>query len=145
MIKTSFYREPWLNKLAQSLCSELGSKGDIDHTTVNVGNLQERKKKLLEYMKQDIYLLGGRMLKAQEICCSEYNIDPLTARTISAQAIHIFIMKYYDDLRTFLIRTLIHLFVVAVSIPMYIIREDLLYYVRDKFIISFLNERCAYR
>lgn len=56
-----------LHTLGGSLCPELGDKGDVDHSTVSVDNLKERKVELLAYMKQDIHLLGGIMLKTQAI------------------------------------------------------------------------------
>lgn len=53
-----------LNSLASSLCPELGTKGYIDHENVTLSNLASNKKTLLDYMKQDILLLGGVMRKA---------------------------------------------------------------------------------
>lgn len=42
----------------------LGSKGVIDHGSLTVEDLPERRDESVEYLKQDIYLLGGVMLKA---------------------------------------------------------------------------------
>ncbi|KAI3664623.1 hypothetical protein L1987_89618 [Smallanthus sonchifolius] len=47
-----------LNNLAKSLCPSLGSKGSIDYHDVRVDNLVSKKDQLIEYMKQDILLLG---------------------------------------------------------------------------------------
>lgn len=43
----------------------LGTKGDVDHSTVGLHNIAWRRLDLLSYMQQDIYLLSGIMLKAQ--------------------------------------------------------------------------------
>jgi hypothetical protein len=51
--------------LGKTLCPELGSKGILDHEEIEVSNLSNRRVQLLDYMKQDIRLLGGVMLKAQ--------------------------------------------------------------------------------
>lgn len=49
-----------LKSLASNLCPSLGAKGNIAHGSVTVGNLSDQKDLLLEYMKQDIRLLGGQ-------------------------------------------------------------------------------------
>jgi hypothetical protein len=41
---------------------------------VSINNLEGMQDELVEYMKQDIYLLGGVMRKAQEIYWKEYKI-----------------------------------------------------------------------
>lgn len=41
-----------IQELAKSLYPELGGKGDIDHSSVSVNNLVERKGELLSYMKK---------------------------------------------------------------------------------------------
>ncbi|KAF3433473.1 hypothetical protein FNV43_RR24575 [Rhamnella rubrinervis] len=56
-----------LNNLARNLCTQLGFKGSVPHDEVQVSNLKNLRTQLLEYVKQDIRLLGGVMLKAQEI------------------------------------------------------------------------------
>jgi hypothetical protein len=43
-----------LADLAQNMCPELGSKGDIDHSTVSVEKLSSMKNELQEYLKQDV-------------------------------------------------------------------------------------------
>jgi len=53
-----------LESLANNLCNELGKKGLIKHEEVSVGCMKEE---LIDYIKQDIRLLGGVMQKAQEI------------------------------------------------------------------------------
>lgn len=85
-----------LRSLGESLCPELGKKADIDHSTVCVGNLKERKQEILLYMIQDIYLLGGIMLRAQNIYMDHYNIDITSKITLSALALTIFRMHFYD-------------------------------------------------
>jgi hypothetical protein len=61
-----------LATLGEILCPELGRKGDVDHTSVNINNLATRKNCLNEYMMQDIYLLRGVIAKAQDICSSAF-------------------------------------------------------------------------
>ncbi|KAK4412074.1 DNA polymerase [Sesamum alatum] len=56
-----------LNALAKNLCPDLGPKGSIPYEEVELSNLVSMKTSLLDYMKQDILLLGGVMKKAQEI------------------------------------------------------------------------------
>nr|YP_009675519.1 DNA polymerase [Sophora flavescens]QDD68274.1 DNA polymerase [Sophora flavescens] len=48
-------------------------------------------------MKQDIYILGGVMQKAQEIYWTLYNVDVVNKLTLSALALAIFRTKYYDQ------------------------------------------------
>ncbi|KAK6120363.1 hypothetical protein DH2020_045843 [Rehmannia glutinosa] len=86
-----------LNDLANNLCPSLGVKGNIDHESVTVENLSDQKYLLLEYMKQDIRLLGGVMLKAQEIIMSNYNVDIVYKLTVSSLALTIFRTRYYDE------------------------------------------------
>ncbi|KAL9678789.1 hypothetical protein QQ045_016640 [Rhodiola kirilowii] len=74
-----------------------GAKGNIDHKSVTVENLSDQKNLLLEYMKQDIRLLGGIMLKAQEINRSNYSVDIVSKLTVPSQALTIFRTRYYDD------------------------------------------------
>ena len=50
-----------LAKLAKALCPQLGSKGSIAHDKVEVSNLVAQQKELLDYLRQDIRLLGGVM------------------------------------------------------------------------------------
>jgi len=85
-----------LSVLAKSLCPELGSKGDIPHDQINLSNLVSKKKELIDYMKQDILLLGGIMKKAQSIYFELYKVDIESKITISSLALTIFRIKYYD-------------------------------------------------
>lgn len=62
-----------LNALAKNLCPDLGPKGSIPYEEVELSNLVSMKTSLLDYMKQDILLLGGVMKKAQEIYWNLYN------------------------------------------------------------------------
>jgi len=87
------------NKLAilgNTLCPQLGCKGEINHDKVNVSNLNSLKPELLEYLKQDIILLGGVMQKAQEIYWTQYNIDIEESLTLTSLSLKIFRMCYYD-------------------------------------------------
>lgn len=86
-----------LDIFSKNLCPELGSKGMIQHEDVNVSNLIPKKKELLEYMKQDILLLGGVMLKAQSILFEHYKVDIVTKLTLSSLALSIFRTSYYDQ------------------------------------------------
>lgn len=63
-------------------------------------NLASRKRELVEYMKQDIYLLGGIMLQAQNIYLSLYELDITTKITLSSLALTIFRRDYYDEMST---------------------------------------------
>ena len=85
-----------LSALAKNLCPSLGPKGSIPYEEVTLSNLASMKKSLLDYMKQDILLLGGVMQKAQEIYWKLYKVDIESKITISSLALSIFRMKYYD-------------------------------------------------
>lgn len=85
-----------LDTLAKTLCPQLGSKGSIAHSDVKVWNLMNKRALLLDYMIQDIRLLGGVMRKAQDIYWSEYNVDIVDSLTLSSLALKIFRMSYYD-------------------------------------------------
>jgi DNA polymerase type B, organellar and viral len=86
-----------LEKLANTLCPHLGSKGSIVHDEVKVSELQENRAKLLDYMTQDIRLLGGVMLRAQEIYWRTYNVDISECLTLSSLAMNIYRTRYYDQ------------------------------------------------
>lgn len=86
-----------LAKLAKTLCPQLGSKGTIQHEEVNVSNLMRQREELISYLKQDILLLGGIMLKAQEIYWSKFQIDTEDTMTLSALAMKIFRQKLDND------------------------------------------------
>nr|WMB96963.1 hypothetical protein [Solanum melongena]WMB97175.1 hypothetical protein [Solanum aethiopicum] len=86
-----------LDDLAQNLCPQLGSKGFIQHNNVNESNLIHQRDELLEYMKQDILLLGGVMHTAQDIYYSQFQIDIVKKRTLSSLALDIFRSLYYDQ------------------------------------------------
>nr|XP_048322176.1 DNA polymerase-like [Ziziphus jujuba var. spinosa] len=85
-----------LSTLATTLCPELGSKGSVQHETLLVGDLIHQKEQLLDYLKQDIRLLGGVMLKAQEIYWTQFQVDIEDCMTLSALAMIIFRTNYYD-------------------------------------------------
>ncbi|KAJ8425849.1 LOW QUALITY PROTEIN: hypothetical protein Cgig2_000481 [Carnegiea gigantea] len=86
-----------LNSLASSLCPELGTKGSIDHENVTLSNLGSNKKTLLDYMKQDILLLGGIMRKAQDIYWKLFQINIESKITLSLLALTIFRMNTYNE------------------------------------------------
>jgi len=52
---------------------------------------------LLDYMKQDILLLGGVMQKAQDIYWKLFQVDIESKITLSSLALTIFRLKYYDE------------------------------------------------
>lgn len=85
-----------LNNLSRNLCPDLGQKGSISYEDVNQSNLASMKKSLIDYMKQDILLLGGVMQKAQEIYWKHFQVDIESKITISSLALYIFRSKYYD-------------------------------------------------
>lgn len=86
-----------LVSLAQNLCPNLGTKGSIDHSNIKLSNLLDQQEQLLDYMKQDIRLLGGVMVKAQEIYMKLYNIDIERELTHSSLALKLFRTKYLDS------------------------------------------------
>ncbi|KAK4412249.1 DNA polymerase [Sesamum alatum] len=86
-----------LASLGDTLCPELGSKGSIQHENLVVSDLQVNSENLINYLRQDILLLGGVMLKAQEINWSKYQIDVEDVMTISALSLKIFRKLYFDD------------------------------------------------
>lgn len=79
-----------LSSLAKHLCPHLGCKGSIDHMTVQVENLIDMREQLLEYMSQDIRLLGGVMKKAQSIVFEKFGVDIVSKLTLSSLSLHIF-------------------------------------------------------
>lgn len=85
-----------LSALAKNLCPGLGPKGSIPYDEVRLSNLASLQKSLLDYMKQDILLLGGVMQKAQDIYWKLYKVDIESKITVSSLALSIFRMKYYD-------------------------------------------------
>ena len=85
-----------LDTLAKTLCPELGVKGSIKHDEVEVSNLVTKRAELLEYMKQDIRLLGGVMQKAQDLYFNKFQVDVVDCLTLSALAMRIYRTIYYD-------------------------------------------------
>lgn len=86
-----------LNDLAASLCPSLGSKGSIDYENVSLSNLEKNKESLVDYMMQDIRLLGGVMQRAQEIYYDLFKLDIVSKITLSSVALSIFRLRYYDE------------------------------------------------
>lgn len=72
----------------------------MDHNTVVLQNLKERKNELMDYMKQDILLLAGIMYKAQQIYWNLYKIDIVTKITLPSLALTIFRKHFYDPIKT---------------------------------------------
>lgn len=86
-----------LKNLGKALCPELGSKGFLPHDTLNESNLVMNRTDIITYLRQDVVLLGGIMLKAQEIHWTQYSIDIENVMTISALSLKIFRQLYFDD------------------------------------------------
>ncbi|KAM3204574.1 hypothetical protein P3L10_027983 [Capsicum annuum] len=76
--------------------STIRNKGNIPYSEVTESYLIPNKESLLEYMKQDIVLLGGVMHRSQALYYSLYSIDIVKKRTLSAIALDIFQSLYYD-------------------------------------------------
>ncbi|KAK4382038.1 DNA polymerase [Sesamum angolense] len=74
-----------------------GSKGSIQHENLVVSDLQVNSENLINYLRQDILILGGVMLKAQEINWSKYQIDVEDVMTITSLSLKIFRKLYFDD------------------------------------------------
>jgi len=87
-----------LSTLGKNLCPDLGPKGTISipYDELKVEDLLNNRNELLDYMKQDIRLLGGVMQKAQEIYWKLYKVDIESKITLSSLALTIFRLKYYD-------------------------------------------------
>lgn len=85
-----------LASLARTLCPELGAKGSIAHDEVQESTLVAQRAELLDYLKQDIRLLGGIMVRAQEIYFRQYKVDIENCMTLSSLAMKIYRMNYYD-------------------------------------------------
>lgn len=85
-----------LDALSKNLCPKLGVKGNIDHNNLSMTNIESQKKILLDYMKRDFLLLGGVMLKAQEIYWKLFRVDIESKITLASLALSIFRLKYYD-------------------------------------------------
>lgn len=83
-----------LDKLAKDLCPELGKKDPIDFAKLHEGNLKEHQDEVLIYMRQDIILLGGVVLKAQDLYYELFQIDLTTRLTVSSLALEIFRQEF---------------------------------------------------
>nr|CAD1835891.1 unnamed protein product [Ananas comosus var. bracteatus]CAD1835918.1 unnamed protein product [Ananas comosus var. bracteatus]CAD1835965.1 unnamed protein product [Ananas comosus var. bracteatus] len=79
------------------ISSTKGPKGSIPHEDLDVSDLRAKSEDLINYLRQDILILGGVMLKAQEINWSKYQIDIEGVMTVSALSLKIFRKKYFDD------------------------------------------------
>lgn len=85
-----------LASLGSTFCPDCGSKGSFDHLKVNKDNLSMIREDALNYMKQDIRLLGGIMLRAQDLYWRQYKVDITTCLTLSSLAMTIYRTCYYD-------------------------------------------------
>ncbi|KAL2330707.1 hypothetical protein Fmac_018288 [Flemingia macrophylla] len=83
-----------LDDLAKNLCPELGS---ISYEDVTLESLSIMKESLLDYMEQDILLLGGIMQSFQDIYYKAYQADIVNKLTIASLALSLFREKYYDE------------------------------------------------
>lgn len=86
-----------LSSLGKTLCPELGDKGSIPHNDLGVSDLEHMRSDLLDYLRQDIRLLGGVMLKTQHINWNKYQIDVEDVMTVSALSLKIFRKMYFDE------------------------------------------------
>lgn len=60
-------------------------------------SLKENRAKYCNYLEQAVRLLGGVMLRAQEIYWTKYNVDIGECLTLSSLAMKIYRMSYYDQ------------------------------------------------
>ncbi|GJY02972.1 DNA polymerase-like protein [Tanacetum coccineum] len=86
-----------LLNLAMNLCPDFGTKGFVDHESVNEKSFEKDKEVLIEYMKTDILLLGRVMQKAQNIYWKLYQLDIESKITLLYLALKIFRLRYYND------------------------------------------------
>ncbi|GKC07567.1 DNA polymerase-like protein [Tanacetum coccineum] len=86
-----------LHDLVANICPSLGNKKDIDHTSLNKDNLKQNKEEIIEYLRQDVLLLGGIMQKTQAIFFEEFETDIESKLTLASLALAIFRKKFYDD------------------------------------------------
>ncbi|KAF5182439.1 Dna polymerase, partial [Thalictrum thalictroides] len=86
-----------LKTLGKTLCPELGSKGSIPHEELSVSNIHLKSVDLINYLRQDIVLLGGVMLKAQQIYWNKYSIDIEDMMTLTSLSLKIFRQNFFDD------------------------------------------------
>ncbi|KAH6556220.1 hypothetical protein KP509_1Z195900, partial [Ceratopteris richardii] len=86
-----------LDLLANTMCPELGGKGQLNHEELNEFNISSRRQECLKYLEQDILLLAGILRKAQEKYWVRYQIDITKSLTVSALAMKIYRTYYYPD------------------------------------------------
>lgn len=84
-----------LKILGQTLCPHLGPKGTIPHEEISLSTIWPLREQLLSYMRQDVLLLGGIMLKAQSLCWERYGVD--IENVLSSLALTIFRKNYYNE------------------------------------------------
>lgn len=88
-----------LDDLASNLCPELGKKGSIPYDQVSLDNLSILRDSLVEYMKQDILLLGGIMLNFQDLYAKAYKGDIEKKITAASLALSLFRSHFYDEVK----------------------------------------------
>lgn len=86
-----------LATLGKTLCPELGSKGSVPHDELSSSNLLLNSMDLRNYLRQDILILGGVMLKAQKIYWKKYRFDIEAVMTLSSISLKIFRKNFFDD------------------------------------------------
>ncbi|XP_050217594.1 DNA polymerase-like [Mercurialis annua] len=86
-----------LEKLGKTLCPESGSKESIPHEKLSSSNLLLNSVDLINYLRYAILILGGVMLKAQEINWSKYCIDIEDVMTLSSLSLKIIRNNFFDD------------------------------------------------
>lgn len=86
--------------LGRHLCPELGCKGNIDHSAVTLDSLITNQSEYTEYMRQDIRLLGGILLKAQQIYSDQFEVDIVSSMTLSSLSLKIFRTRFYNDIHS---------------------------------------------
>jgi hypothetical protein len=86
-----------LNDLGSHFCPELGGKEILDHESMTEEKVKKNINQILDYLRQDIRLLAGVLLKAQEINWSEYKVDITNKLTLSSLAVTIFRTVFYND------------------------------------------------
>jgi len=82
------------------MCPEWGEKGRLEmkpkEIVESVISQPKYRAIFLQYMTQDIKLLGGVMLKAQEMFWNNYAVDITRCLTASALSMFIFRLRYFD-------------------------------------------------
>jgi hypothetical protein len=86
-----------LAQLGKEICPDLEGKGFIEHDKVTTTTIKSRQKDYVQYMKNDVKLLGAIMVRAQKFFYDDYHIDVVDKTTIAALSLSIFRMHFFDD------------------------------------------------